>query len=110
MATATPLVWFHSRFCCAFRVLLASSTAVLGFPGPPLAGDARSHARQEFSSLESWLSAPSTLRLALAPNRAPAADQRPRGATLAASGAPAARRGHGDVGRFVCPARELRSG
>src|SRR6516165_2973236 len=31
----------------------------------PCAGDARSHARQEFSSLEAWLSAPSTLKLPL---------------------------------------------
>lgn len=34
-------------------------------PLVPCAGDARSHARQEFSSLENWLSAPSTLQLPL---------------------------------------------
>ena len=63
----------------------------------PLAGDARSHARQEFSSLEAWLSAPPTLQL---PLHQVERQQQTKGREVQRLllQAHLQRRGHGDVG------------
>lgn len=67
----------------------------------PFAGDARSHARQEFSSLEAWLSAPSTLQLPLYQIER---QQQTKGreAQRLLLQAHLQRRGHGDVGPALC--------
>lgn len=67
----------------------------------PLAGDARSHARQEFSSLEAWLSAPSTLQL---PLHQIERQQQTKGREVQRLllQAHLQRRGHGDVGPALC--------
>ena len=66
----------------------------------PRAGDAQSHARQEFSSLEAWLSAPSTLQL---PLHQIERQQQTKGREVQRLllQAHLQRRGHGDVGPAV---------
>lgn len=75
----------------------------------PCAGDARSHARQEFSSLEAWLSAPSTLKLPL--HQIERQQQtKGRGVQPLLLQAHLQRRGHEDMGPALCvPARRRRS-
>jgi hypothetical protein len=75
----------------------------------PCAGDARSHARPEFSSREAGRSAPSTCPLPWHPNRAPATNQRPRVTTLAAAGTPATSRLRRPGSCFGGPTRGRRS-
>ena len=67
----------------------------------PCAGDARSHARQEFSSLEAWLSAPSTLQL---PLHQIERQQQTKGREVQRLllQAHLQRRGHGDMGPALC--------
>src|SRR6516165_9673230 len=67
----------------------------------PCAGDARSHARQEFSSLEAWLSAPSTLKL---PLHQIERQQQTKGREVQRLllQAHLQRRGHGDMGPALC--------
>src|SRR5437879_3000200 len=64
-------------------------------------GDARSHVRQEFSSLEAWLSAPSTLQL---PLHQIERQQQTKGREVQRLllQAHLQRRGHGDVGPAWC--------
>ncbi len=66
-----------------------------------LAGDARSHARQQFSSLEAWLSAPSTLQL---PLHQIERQQQTKGREVQRLllQAHLQRRGHGEVGPALC--------
>lgn len=67
----------------------------------PCAGDARSHARQEFSSLEAWLSAPSTLKLPL--HQIERQQQtKGRGVQPLLLQAHLQRRGHEDMGPALC--------
>src|SRR6516225_6339120 len=67
----------------------------------PCAGDARSHARQEVSSLEAWLSAPSTLQLPLhqIERQQPTKGREVQRWLLQAH---LQRRGHGDMGPALC--------
>ena len=67
----------------------------------PCAGDARSHARQEFSSLEAWLSAPSTLQL---PLHQIERQQQTKGREVQRLllQAHLQRRGHGNMGPALC--------
>ena len=67
----------------------------------PCVGDARSHARQEFSSLEAWLSAPSTLQL---PLHQIERQQQTKGREVQRLllQAHLQRRGHGDMGPALC--------
>ena len=81
----------------ASRVVLQLSRNAL----VPCAGDARSHARQEFSSLEAWLSAPSTLQL---PLHQIERQQQTKGREVLRLllQAHLQRRGHGDMGPALC--------
>src|SRR5215469_4252341 len=71
----------------------------------PCVGDARSHARQEFSSLEAWLSAPSTLQL---PLHHIERQQQTKGREVQRLllQAHLQRRGHGDIGPALCVRQE----
>ena len=65
------------------------------------AGDARSHTRQEFSSLEAWLFAPSMLKLPL--HQIERQQQtKGRGVQRLLLQAHLQRRGHGDMGPALC--------
>jgi hypothetical protein len=99
MATATPPVPLplRPRLPNASRLVLPLSRDL----SVPLAGGARSHARQEFSSLEAWLSAPSTLQL---PLHQIERQQQTKGREVQRLllQAHLQRRGHGDLGPALC--------
>src|SRR6516225_12122097 len=99
MAAATPLAPRSLRppLPHASRLVPQLSRNAL-VPG---AGDARSHARQEFSSLEAWLSAPSTLQL---PLHQIERQQQTKGREVQRLllQAHLQRRGHGDMGPALC--------
>src|SRR5712692_10585011 len=78
MTSATPLAPLPRlpHVACLARPLSLDSLV-------PLTADTRSLARQQFSSLEDWLSAPTTLQLPPAPDRVPAGAHGTRVAAIA---------------------------